>query len=231
MLPGVELPPFSKKSKGAFGLPDDRFTFLFTFDMGSVMARKNPLGLIAAYKAAFRPDDRAHLAIKVSRGESDPKSFAALKRAAADAGVTLINKVLTRPDALALLAACDCYVSLHRSEGLGLGMAETMLMGKPVVATNYSGNTDFMTPNTAYLVDYRRVPIVDDLPPYPRGCLWADPSVSHAAELMRRVYERQEESAAVGARAKAALEDLLSMDAYGKRMIARLTAYSTSPAG
>lgn len=222
MLPGVELPAFGRKPKAYFGLPDDRFTFLFAFDMGSVMARKNPLGLIAAYKAAFRPDDRAHLAIKVSRGESDPASFAALNRAAADAGVTVINTVLTRADTLALLAACDCYVSLHRSEGLGLGMAETMLMGKPVIATNYSGNTDFMTAETGYLVDYKRVPIVDDLPPYPRGCLWADPSVPHAAELMRRVYERPDEAAAVGARAKAALQDLLSMDAYGKRMIARL---------
>jgi glycosyltransferase involved in cell wall biosynthesis len=225
MLPGVELPAFDRKPKSHFGLPDDRFLFLFSFDMGSVMARKNPLGLIEAYRRAFRSDDRVHLAIKVSRGESDPDAFARLKAAAAGSGVTVINRVLSRSDTLALLAACDCYTSLHRSEGLGLGLAETMLMGKPVIATAYSGNMDFMTPQTGYLVDYRRVPIEDDpyeLSPYPKGCLWADPSIEHAVVLMRQVFDHADEARAVGARARQSLESLLSMDAYAKRMAARV---------
>ena len=224
MLPGVELPPFTPQPRSYFNLPDDRFVFLFTFDMGSVMERKNPLGLIRAFREAFRPDDRAHLVVKVSRGSSDPASFAKLQAAARDSGVTLIDRVMTRADTLALFATADCYASLHRSEGLGLGMAESMLMGKPVIATGYSGNLDFMTPDVSHLVEHRRVPITENFPPYPIGSYWAEPSVEHAAALMRRVYETPDESRQLGARARATLTELLSVNAAGHRMIDRLAA-------
>lgn len=221
MLPGVELPAFTPRPRSHFGLPDDRLTFLFSFDMASVMERKNPLGLIRAFRRAFRPDDKARLAVKVSRGEMDPDSLARLRAAAGD-GVTVIDEVMTREDALALLDCADCYASLHRSEGLGLGMAESMLLGKPVIATGYSGNLDVMTPEVAHLVEYRRVPIVEDLSPYPRGCHWAEPSAEHAADLMRRVYDRPDDARALGARAKAHAERVLSVEAAGRRMADRL---------
>jgi glycosyltransferase involved in cell wall biosynthesis len=223
MLPGVELPLFKPRPRSHFGLPDDRFTFLFSFDMASVMERKNPLGLIAAFRRAFRSDDRAHLVIKVSRGEKDPDSLTRLRSAAGD-GVTIIDEVMTREDALALLGCADCYVSLHRSEGLGLGMAESMLLGKPVIATGYSGNIDFMSPDAAHLVEYRRVPIVENLDPYPKGCHWAEPSVEHAAELMRLVYDRPDEARALGERAKLHAGRVLSVEAAGRRMADRLKA-------
>jgi glycosyltransferase involved in cell wall biosynthesis len=223
MLPGVELSPFPARPRSHFGLPDDRFTFLFSFDMASVMERKNPLGLVAAFRRAFRPTEPAQLVIKVSRGERDPDSLAKLRAAAGD-GVAVIDEVMTREDALALLASADCYVSLHRSEGFGLGMAESMLLGKPVIATGYSGNLDFMTPDVAHLVDSRRVPIVADLSPYPKGCHWSDPSVEHAAELMRLVFDRPDEARALGARAKAHVERVLSVEAAGRRMADRLRA-------
>ncbi|HVK15520.1 MAG TPA: glycosyltransferase family 4 protein [Fimbriiglobus sp.] len=222
MLPGVELPPFAPRPRSHFGLPD-RFTFLFSFDMASVMERKNPLGLIRAFRRAFRSDDRAHLVIKVSRGEKAPDSLTRLRSAAGD-GVTVIDRVMTREDALALLGCADCYTSLHRSEGLGLGMAESMLMGKPVIATAYSGNLDFMTPDAAHLVEYRRVPIIEDLDPYPKDCHWAEPSVEHAAELMRQVYDRPDEARALGERAKLHAERVLSVEAAGRRMADRLRA-------
>jgi glycosyltransferase involved in cell wall biosynthesis len=221
MLPGVELPPFPARPRSHFGLSDGRFTFLFSFDMASVMERKNPLGLIAAFRRAFRPTDPAQLVIKVSRGERDPDSLAKLRAAAGD-GVMVIDEVMTREDALALMASADCYVSLHRSEGLGLGMAESMLLGKPVVATGYSGNLDFMTPEVAHLVEYRRVPLVEDLCPYPKGCHWADPSIEHAAELMRKVFDRPDEARTLGARAKTHAERVLSVEAAGRRMADRL---------
>ncbi|OWK45270.1 glycosyltransferase family 4 protein [Fimbriiglobus ruber] len=230
MLPGIELPAFAPKPRAHFGLSDDRFLFLFSFDMNSVMLRKNPLAVIEAFRRAFRPGDGAHLVIKVSRGQANPTGFAQLTAAAAAVpNVTLVNRILPREDTLALLATADCYVSLHRSEGLGLGMAESMLMGKPVIATAYSGNMDFMTPDTSYLVDYRKVPITEDLFPYPKGCLWAEPSVEHAADLMRRVFDRREDARAVGARAQATLRELLPMKAYSERLLARLT--NRAPAG
>jgi glycosyltransferase involved in cell wall biosynthesis len=221
MLPGVELPKFTPKSKAYFGLPDDRYTFLFSFDMASVMERKNPLGLIAAFRNAFQPVDNAQLVIKVSRGEKDPDSLARLQAAAGN-GVTVIDAVMTREDALALLDCADCYTSLHRSEGLGLGMAESMLLGKPVIATGYSGNLDFMRPDVAHLVRYRRVPVTEGLSPYPKGCHWADPVVDHAAKLMRRVFESPEDARALGARAKTHIEQLLSVEAASQRMAKRI---------
>jgi glycosyltransferase involved in cell wall biosynthesis len=223
MLPGVELPPITRNPRSHFGLPDDQFTFLFSFDMASVMERKNPLGLIRAFRRAFRSDDNAHLVIKVSRGEKDPDSLAKLRAAARD-GVTVIDEVMTREDALALLDCADCYASLHRSEGLGLGMAESMLLGKPVIATGYSGNLDFMTPDVAHLVEYGRVPIVEDLSPYPKGCHWAEPSVEHASDLMRRVYDHSDDARTLGAKGKAHVERVLSVESAGRRMADRFRA-------
>jgi glycosyltransferase involved in cell wall biosynthesis len=223
MLPGVELPAFTPRPRSYFGLPEGRFTFLFSFDMASVMERKNPLGLIAAFRRTFRPGDCAQLVVKVSRGGRDPDSLARLRAVAGD-GVVVIDELMTREDALALLACADCYVSLHRSEGFGLGLAESMLLGKPVIATAYSGNLDFMAPDVAHLVGYRRVPITEDFSPYPKGCHWADPDIDQAAELMLRVYDRPDDARELGARAKAHAERALSIDAAGRRMADSLRA-------
>lgn len=222
MLPGVELPPFAPRPRARFGLRDDRFAFLFTFDMNSTMERKNPLGLIAAFRAAFATDEPVDLVVKVSRGESDPTSLTRLREACTEAGVILLNETLPRAEVLALFAACDCYISLHRAEGFGLGMAEAMLLGKPAIATDYSGNRDFTTPETSYLVRCRRVGCETATGPYPAGAVWADPDLAHAAEQMRRVYDRREEARAVAARGRRAVAELLSMPAYAGRVAAAL---------
>lgn len=213
---------FEPKPRAHFGLPDDRFLFLFLFDMASGMERKNPLGLIAAFRRAFPAGEPVHLAIKVSRGHAHPAEFAELRRAADAAGVTLIDRILPRAEVQALLATCDSYVSLHRSEGLGLTMAEAMLLGKPTVGTAYSGNLDFMTDDNSFLVRYERVKLARDYPPYPRGCVWAEPSVEHAAEQMRRVFADRAGAAAVAARGRATVAAVLSREAAAKRMAARL---------
>ena len=225
MLPGVELPSFEPKPRSAFGLPENKFLFLFSFDMGSVMARKNPLAAIKAFRRAFRPDKPIHFAIKVSRGDSRPRDLARLKEAAHASGVQLIDRVLPRADVLALLNTADCYVSAHRSEGLGLGLAESMLLAKPTIATGYSGNLDFTTPETGYLIDHRLVEVEADPSehnPYPAGARWAEPSVEHLASLMRHVYENCEEAKEKGKRAKRHIEAIMSPAALGKRMKQRL---------
>jgi glycosyltransferase involved in cell wall biosynthesis len=127
---------------------------------------------------------------------------------------------------------------LHRSEGFGLTMAEAMLLGKPVIATGYSGNLDFMTADTSLLVDYERVPITlepsapggsgPDLPTYPRGSFWAEPSVDQTAELMRWVYEHPDQARALGHRARRHASRLLSLQAAGRRMQQRLQALEDS---
>jgi glycosyltransferase involved in cell wall biosynthesis len=227
MLPGVELPNFTRLPRRALGLPEDRFLFLFAFDMASYIARKNPLAVIRAFRQAFRPDDRVALVIKVARGHCDPESLAQLTEAARQAGVQLLNRLVSREEALALIAGADCYVSLHRSEGFGLTMAEAMLLGKPVIATAYSGNLDFMSPDNSLLVSYQRVPIDRDQGVYKKGNVWAEPSVEEAASLMRHVFEHTEQARELGARARAEVSDLLALEAAGQRMARRLREIQT----
>ncbi|MBX3400269.1 MAG: glycosyltransferase family 4 protein [Gemmataceae bacterium] len=233
MNPGVELPSFETLGKSYFGLSDSKFTFGFVFDMNSRMQRKNPLGLIEAFRLAFRPDDAVELAIKVSPPESYYQDqWSRLREAIASTpNATLIDRVLTRSELLAFLDSTDCGVSLHRSEGFGLTCAESMLLGKPVIATGYSGNLDFMTSENSYLVDYRLVELTEDIDPYPKGSVWAEPSVEHTAELMRRVFENREEARRKGERAKLELRESLSIKAAGARMRSRLEAIATSRRG
>src|SRR5262249_29627249 len=118
--------------------------------------------------------------------------------------------------------ACDAYVSLHRSEGFGLTMAEAMALGKPVIATRYSGNLDFMTDDNSLLVDCRPVPVARSAHLYRTGCTWAEPSVEHAAQLMRRVADDPDHGRAIGERARRDVRVTLSLEAAGRRMARRL---------
>jgi glycosyltransferase involved in cell wall biosynthesis len=231
MLPGVQLGPVPALPRARLGLPEDRYLFLFMFDMSSIMERKNPLAVIRAFQRAFRPGDRAALVIKVIRGSVDPDGWQRLSTAAADAGVLLVDRLMSREESYDWINTCDCYVSLHRSEGFGLTMAEAMLLGKPVIATGYSGNLDFMSPTNSLLVDYRMVPITQELPWYRKGCRWADADIDHAAERMRWVYEHAEEARALGTRARQETSRLLSLPAAGQRMLERLEAIRRGKAG
>ena len=122
---------------------------------------------------------------------------------------------MNRADLLGFLAASDAYVSLHRAEGFGLPLAEAMLLGKPAVATNYSGNLDFMTPRNSWLVDFRRVALDRGHRPYPAGGTWAEPDLDHAAEQMRHVYRHREDANEVARRGRDELRALLSAAAAG----------------
>ncbi|MCS6851285.1 MAG: glycosyltransferase family 4 protein [Gemmataceae bacterium] len=227
----VEVPSFPVLPRSHFALPDDKFLFLFVFDMASILERKNPLAIIQAFERAFagRPD--VGLVIKYHRGEVDPGSTQRLRAAAERVpGVVLLDQTLSRLETYALMQVCDCYVSLHRAEGFGLTMAEAMLLGKPVIATNYSGNLDFMNSDNSLLVDYRRVPIAQTLPIYPQGAVWAEPSVEHAAALMRWVEGHRAEALALGARAQAQLRQQLAPATVGRRMAERLAEPHAPPA-
>lgn len=223
LFPGVTLAPFQVRERAYFNLDDDRFTFLFTFHMMSVMERKNPQGLIRAFKMAFGADEPVALVLKTSFGDRHPEQFQELCEAAADMpSITIIDRVLSSDEVLSLMHACDAYVSLHRSEGLGLTMAEAMLMGKPVIATGFSGNMDFMNDENSLLVPFERVKVGRPIPPYDADLEWAEPSVEHAARLLRRLYEEPEWARAVGARGKLSAERSLSLQSAGCRMAQRL---------
>lgn len=229
MLPGVELPRFAAKGKAAFGMSADRFTFAVMFDVNSRLARKNPQAAVDAFRRAFRPTDAVELVVKMTPASRPSRAVDELRAACGAANVKLIEAVFSRDDTLAFLAAADAVVSLHRSEGLGLPLAEAMLLGKPAVGTGYSGNLDFMTPTNSYLVDYSRVPIAEDDPPYARGMVWAEPSVEHAAALMRRIAADPEAAKALGMRAKTEVTATLSVAVAGRRMRDRLAEIASRP--
>ncbi len=171
------------------GFPE-RFMFLFIFDFFSILERKNPHAVIQAFSRAFGPDEGPILVIKSINGDYALNDLERLRASAADRpDILIVDTYYTSGEKNALVNLSDCYVSLHRSEGLGLTMAEAMAMGKPVIATAYSGNLHFMTPDNSYLVDYSRVAVPSGCDPYPAGAKWAEPDVEQAAELMRLVYE------------------------------------------
>jgi 2-polyprenyl-3-methyl-5-hydroxy-6-metoxy-1,4-benzoquinol methylase/glycosyltransferase involved in cell wall biosynthesis len=214
--------PIKKCDRQCFGLPRDKFLFLFMFDFMSIAERKNPLGVIGALKRAFRPSDKAMLVLKVAHSENAPATWKALKQAASQANIRLIDGVLSKLEINALLNICDCYVSLHRSEGFGLTMAEAMCLQKPVIATGYSGNTDFMTATNSFLVKYKLVNLKRDYGPYQKGCIWADPDMDHAAELMRFVYENRKTARAVGRQARRDILQRFGAPAVGAMIRDRL---------
>ena len=222
VLPGVELSEIERVTKAELGIPERNYVFMFMFDMNSQMARKNPLAVIRAFREAFRPSDHASLVIKVSRGRSHPSEFAQLEQAAREAGVIIVDEVLSRARAYGFIQMCDCFVSLHRAEGFGLCLAEAMLMGKPTIATNYSGNMAFMHPGNSYLVDYTLTDIPPDNPIYKGGNHWADPSIEQAAAFMRQCYEDPASASALAAIGQAEAKEKLSLKAAGRRMAEQL---------
>jgi glycosyltransferase involved in cell wall biosynthesis len=226
VLPGVELSEIEPVGKADFGIPPANYVFLFMFDMCSQMVRKNPLAVIEAFRAAFRRDEKATLVIKVSRGRSHPEAFAILGAAARAAGVILIDEVFSRARAYGLIQMCDCLVSLHRAEGFGLCLAEAMLMGKPVIATNYSGNLSFMHRGNSLLVDYELIEIAADNPIYKRRNHWADPSIEQAASHMRYCFDHRADAAVLGNKGRADVEQKLSLKAAGQRMAEQLASVS-----
>ncbi len=169
-----------------FGLPSDRFLFLCMYDSYSMKARKNPQAVIDAFrKLTLSHRVPAGLVVKINH--PNPGETAALQEQLDGLpNVTIIDKVLTRTEAKALIRAADCFVSLHRSEGFGLPLAEAMFLGKPVIGTNWSGNADFMNPNNSGAVNFRLVNVGQDYGPYKAHQIWAEPDIEHAAYLMGR---------------------------------------------
>jgi glycosyltransferase involved in cell wall biosynthesis/SAM-dependent methyltransferase len=219
-------------TREALGLPPG-FVFLFAFDYLSVPKRKNAIGLVDAFTSAFRPGEGPTLVIKSINGDRHRAAQQELRRAvSAREDIVLMEDYLSTSERTSLMAHADCYVSLHRAEGFGLTMAESMALGKPVIATAYSGNMDFMTESTAYLVPWESTAIGEDAPPYPATARWAEPRLDVAAELMRRVYGDPEAAKQVGERAAAHIAEHHSPDARAALVRERLVDLSARlPAG
>ena len=220
----VAVPEPAALTRAELGLPEG-FLFLFSFDYNSVFERKNPLAVIEAFTRAF-PEPvpgGPQLVIKSINHEHDPGNHDRLQVAAgARDDVHLLDGYVSREHRDAMTAACDCYVSLHRSEGFGFTVAEAMALGRPVIATDYAGTRELVTSENGYLVGYRLVPIGPDADPYPADGEWAEPDVAQAAELMREVVGDPEEARRRGERARADIAERHSLEAAGRSMNERL---------
>lgn len=209
-------------SRVALGLPAN-FFFLFSFDFLSVLERKNPAGLIKSFQRAFRPNEGPQLVIKTINADQRPLEMEKLRYAARGrSDILLIDRYFSAAERNALTAHCDCYVSLHRSEGFGLTMAEAMALGKPTIATNYSGNLDFMTAENSYLCRATRVRVGPEREPYPADSFWGEPDLDHAARLLRQVYDNPEEARVRGARAARDMKETRSLTQAGASIRSRI---------
>lgn len=228
----VPEPAADPEGRIELGLPDDTFLFGFVYDYRSVVARKNPLGLVEAFTRAFQPSssDDVGLVVKTLDGEGSAEHDAVVAAAAGHPRITFLDANMPAGQKNALIRELDCYVSLHRSEGFGLTIAEAMLLRTPVIATDYGGSRDFATPFNALLVDHEPVPIGPGNDPYPADAIWAEPDIAHAATLMRAAFEDQQIS---HARAERARSDVLAHhapDVAGRVMADRLARIVKLPA-
>jgi glycosyltransferase involved in cell wall biosynthesis len=225
------LPPVTdtEYSLADAGLDVDRPTFLTTWDYQSVVDRKNPLAVIEAYRAAFSPDDGTQLVLKSTNARHRADAHQRVRFATRGrADIHMIDDVLTAARNAALLARSSCVVSMHRSEGLGLNLADAITLGVPVIATNYGGNVDFMTPNDTFLLPYRLVDVGPENHPYPSDAQWAEPDVDTAARTMRTIVDDPTHARARAEHARQRIAEQFSLARAAASMTKRLAA-TTEP--
>lgn len=189
-------------TRAVLGLPTG-FLFSTAMDFHSVAKRKNPFDVVAAYSAAFGPTDGAHLLVKSINGSSQVAEMERL-RAMTDLrpDITVVDAHWSHHQVQGMIELSDCFVSLHRSEGFGLNMASAMAATRPVIATGYSGNMDFMNTDTAFIVPYELVEVGTGAAPYSSTAVWAQPDVTAAAGMMRTVFDDPAAAAAVASRGR-----------------------------
>jgi len=220
--PCVEIETENEFDRAQLGMDQDMFYFMFSFDYFSYPARKNPLGVVRAFQVAFpNPVDRVGLIIKstsVIHQHLGIKSVI-LEAARHDQRIKVIDRIFSRDEMLSLIRQSDCYVSLHRSEGFGLGMAEAMAFGKPVIGTDYSGSTEFLSDRTGFPIPFTMRPVQPGEYIFSDGQNWAEPDAAAAAEAMQRVFHNRQEWQHLATSGKVFVETH-----YGRGNVGRIAA-------
>lgn len=201
-----------------FGLADDAVVVLNAFHIGSNFSRKNPIAAIEAFRRAFGDRKDRVLVIKLNDPGSMPRARHQLDTAIAGASnIVIVDRTLTSAEMHSLMAMSDIVISTHRSEGFGLICAEGMRLGKPVIATGWSGNLDFMTETNSVLLPYTLIPVEDpDNVFNVHGQRWADPDVEAAASWLKRLADDGDLRQRLGAKAMSDIAGLLSPARYAK---------------
>jgi glycosyltransferase involved in cell wall biosynthesis len=204
----LAMPPHvpTALERGDVGLPEGRFVIGFAFDYASVVRRKNPAGVIRAYCDAFGPSDGAALVLKSVNARSASAQAAELRELAAGRDdIVFLERHFDELEMAAFFQHLDAYVSLHRSEGLGLTMGAAMAAGVPVVATGWSGNCEFMDDGAARLVPFELVDVGAGAAPYPSNAKWAEPDLGAASAHLRELFEDRGAARDLGRRGQAAM--------------------------
>ncbi|OAS15450.1 hypothetical protein A8708_04410 [Paenibacillus oryzisoli] len=212
------------RNRSIFGLPEKQFLFLTMYDTHSLKERKNPQGAIEAFKRAFPSTNTSvGLVVKVNNSHTNPAELEILKDLIQGySNIYLIQEILDRNKVDLLLNAIDCFISLHRSEGFGLVLAEAMYLGKPVIGTNWSGNTDFMKSDNSCLVNYSLAHVGRDIGPYKAYQLWAEPDLEHAAHGMRKLVRDTNYRHSIARRGQTTIREGYSPKVIGEMIHKRL---------
>jgi len=207
-----------------FGLPENTYLFLFYFDFRSWIDRKNPFAALEAFDkvCAARPGEDMRLVIKLNRPagsspwEADfPRFMRAIEQSKHADNVIVIDRILNDNEIKNLVRCCDCFVSLHRSEGYGRGLAEAMFLGKPVIGTGYGGNLDFMNETNSCLVSYSLINVEEGQYPYAKGQVWAEPDIDHAVYHMLKLPDDRDYGRRLGQIASRHIRTYFSYRAIG----------------
>lgn len=220
----LEFSPSVGMSRSQFGLPEDKLLALVMYDFYSYQYRKNPQASLEAFRLAAKSRSEAVLVIKTINSQHHPEARAELVKSVADLpNVIFIEDFLTRQQTWDLEACCDMLISLHRAEGFGLIPAEMMYLGKPVIATGWSANMDFMTAENSFPVRYQLKPLTKREGAYPAGQDWAEADIEHAANCIARLIESPELRQRMGQQAASDIHRQLSPHAVGALVQERLS--------
>ena len=218
-----QLPDSASDDRSQFGWKDGVFVFLYIFDLASAFDRKNPLALLRAFQKAFGKRRDVMLVLKFQNPHLDQPGAALLERVAATtSNIQLICDTFSEQRVYALLRGCDCFVSPHRSEGFGLNIASAMYYGKPVIATGYSGNLEFTTPENSYLIDYELTAVSRQMGYYKPNYAWAEVSEDHLAALLEEVLQSPDESRRKGENGRNTIRERFSVKAVTKAVQQRV---------
>ena len=209
-----------------YGIPQDAFAVFFNFSYSSGIGRKNPEGVIRAFAKAFKNDSQARLVFKTMAASQSKEKVERLKRLAESEGVLdriiSIDRYVPQNDIYGITAACDVYISLHRGEGFGLGVAEAMSLGKPVVVTDYSSTTEFCNKENSCLIPYRMVkPTPDqlDCDTFRHVFVWPEPDIDVAADMLTRLRKDANFRETLGRNAQSYMSDHFSLERFRKSIL------------
>ncbi len=218
--------PSSLEIRKKYNLQENDFVVFFNFDYGSSYYRKNPDGIVKSFATAFKDVEDVKLVFKTMGAKSQPEKAKELSRLAEESGIKnrflTIDNYIPQKELYGLTNACDVYISLHRGEGFGLGVAEAMSLGKPVIVTDYSATTEFCKKDNAILIPYKLVPFDharNNVSPYRFVSKCAEPDLDKAAEALRRCYDDRAFGKGLGKSAQAFISEYFSIENFKKSIL------------